>query len=262
MGNHLDDANQQADNYVDMSVAGPIKYVTRPVNWMLLRSLIVLPFLLIIGFATLIVGFILFSYEVAFLIVVLALGVPVGLFLSWAISSMILVALFGATCKAKSMAIFLLTMGLWPACIAMSLMDTLPFLLIPHDYSVYVFILIVVGAFVFGLWWAFKIPDDADTPIPLRVHAQSIAFVMVLVISAFEAFYPYSETVIKNVVFDECEVKKYRTKHSARTESATVCRARFEENGVERKLYLSRGDDKVIRIRHGLFDHYRSKFSD
>ncbi|OAL59572.1 hypothetical protein A6R74_02750 [Halomonas sp. ALS9] len=157
---------------------------------------------------------------------------------------------------------FLLMIGIWPVCLATSLIDTLPILSIPHDYAIYLFILVIVGAFAFGLWWVFKVPDDKANSVPFKVHAQSIIFIMVLAISLCEMFFPYPETVIKDVVFDECEVKKYRTKHSSRHQFSKVCRARFEENGVERKLYLSPGKDEVIRVRHGLLDHYRSKSSE
>lgn len=262
MGKYMDDAGQQVNNYVDMSVAGPMKYVKRPANWLLLRSLIILPFLIIIGFPAVILSFIFFSDDIAFLIMALAFGVPIGVFFSWAISSMVLVSLFGATCDAKRMAMFMLMIGIWPGCLAMSLIDTRPILSISHGYATYFFILMVIGAFAFGLWWVFKIPDDTVNPVPFKVHAQSISFIMVLVISLCEMFYPYPETEIKNVVFDECEVKKYRTKHSSRYQFARICRARFEENGIERKLYLSPGKDEVIRVRHGLLNHYRSKFSD
>ncbi len=258
----MDDSAQQPNNYIDMSVAGPVKYVTKPVNRLLLRSLIVLPFLLVIGFPAYIIALLFFSLDLAFLIAVVAFGIPIGLFFFWAVSSMILVSLFGATCKAKSMAMFLLMMAIWPVCFAISLADTLPILLIPHDFAVYVFISITIGAYVFGFWWVFIIPDDTVNPVPIKVHAQSILFVLVLLVSVSEIFYPYPETVITDVVFDECEVKKYRSKRSALTESSTICRARFEENGVGRTFYLSRGKDEVVRIRHGLVNHYRSNVSE
>lgn len=258
----MNEISQKSDDYLDMTIAGPLKYVVRPVNWVLIRCVFLLPVVVIIGFPAVIVAFLFFSQGLGFLIMAIAFGIPIGVFFSWAITSMVLVSIFGATCKAKQQAMIMLMLGIWPTCLALSFTDTLLYLSIPPDITVYVLLSMIVSAFVLGFWWVFKITGDAEGSISLKVHAQSLSFIVVLFLSVLEMFYPYPVTDIQDVVFDECEVKRTYSKYKADPKFVKTCRASFEENGVERKIYLSPGENEVIRIRHGIFDHYRSNFSD
>lgn len=187
-----------------------------------------------------------------FLVIVAPYGGLIALLFAWLLIANYLVLLFGAHDSGRQSAMMTLTMFVMPTVLGMAWYDTLPFQMLSPSAFGYMAAGITLGIVAFGAWGVLRVGSRRPARIGLMAHAINA----VLVLSLLEATLPYPETTIPDAHTMNCQ-RVEATSKTGVTTRFPVCRVRFTQDDKTRELWLTPDGDAGVRVRHGLFDHYR-----
>ncbi|MGR2738702.1 hypothetical protein ACUY1T_09655 [Billgrantia sp. Q4P2] len=256
MKDHIGTGNYMSLN-PENSVRLPLGRVTQAANLLLVRTLEGLFPLwgpLIFGICSL-AGILLMATGSpigGFLLIISPFGVLLALGIVWLLVANHMVMLFGEHDSGRKMAMFVLVMFVLPVVLLIAVHDTLLIRSTSSSVPGYVLAGMVLGLMLLGPFGV----DQVVTLWPHRIGLLAHTLNVLLILAMMEIAFPYQETLVEDVRLSSCRTVKSSSRTGVKLH--TLCLARFELDGKDLGIWLAPSAERGVRVRHGLFEHYRA----
>ncbi|MCE8036116.1 hypothetical protein [Halomonas sp. MCCC 1A11062] len=241
----------------EYSLRPPVGRITQTANRLLVRALEALFSLwgllavgacVLAGIALMVAG----SWANGFLLIIAPFGLLFAIGLAWLAIATYLLMLFGEHESGRTFAMFILAMFVLPPMVLSVMYDTLLFRVMSPSLSATVLTGMTVGLLILGLFVVNQALARWSHRIDLLAHGLNL----LLVLAVVELTFPYRETLLTHVQTSKCHTVE-STLRSGIKQSGTICLASFSIDGKTREIWISPGARRSVRVRHGIFNHYR-----